>query len=98
MKAHKIIIRDITSSALSNIDGVQIQTAMDKYLNSGKVVILSFQGINVVTTSFLNSSLGNITDKYGFDILYKIKLVDYTTSIASCVKNYISDLKTLSAS
>ncbi len=98
MKTIKIIVKDVVPSALSNMDGVQLHAAMDKNLNAGYSVILSFNGINVVSSSFLNSSLGNITDKYGFDILSKIRLVDYTSTIATYVKNYISDLKTLSTS
>jgi hypothetical protein len=97
MKTINIIVKDITPSALSNVNGVQLQAVMDKYLSAGDAIVLSFQGIHVVSSSFLNSSFGNITDKYGFDILSKIRLVDYTSTIAASVKNYISDLKTLSA-
>ena len=97
MNAQKISIKDVASNTLSNTDGVQLQTAIDKILSDGDSVVISFHGISVVSSSFLNSSLGNLIDKYGFDVLSKIKLVDYTATIASYIKSYISNIKSLSA-
>jgi len=97
MNTKKISIKDVASSTLSNADGVKLQTAIDKILSDGDTVVISFYGINVVSSSFLNSSLGNLIDKYGFDILAKIKLIDYTATIASYIKSYISNIKSLSS-
>jgi hypothetical protein len=94
----KISVKDVTISTLSNIDGVALQSAIDSALSSDCSVILSFHDINTISSSFLNSSFGNIIDTHGFDVLSKIKIVDYTASIASFLKNYISDLKSLPAS
>jgi hypothetical protein len=98
MKTQKIILKDITNSALSNADGIQLEVVLNQAISDGYSVIISFQGISVMTTSFLNSSLGNLIDKYGIDILSNIRLVDYTSTIASFIKKYISDIKSLSTS
>ncbi len=98
MKTKKVIVKDIINSALSNIDGIQLEAVLDKALSDGYCVTISFHGISVMTTSFLNSSLGNLIDKYGIDILSNIRLVDYTSTIAAFVRKYISDIKSLSTS
>ena len=96
MKTTKISVKDVTNSTLSNSDGVQLQSAIDSALASDDVVYLSFHNVHTISSSFLNSSLGNIIDKYGLNILSKIKIIDYTSSVASFLKSYISDLKSLS--
>jgi len=97
MNATKIIVKDLVHSTLSNAGGFQLQIAIDNALANADNIILSFHDINTISSSFLNSSLGNIVDQYGFDILNKIKIIDYTSPIASFLKKYISDLKSLSA-
>lgn len=96
MKTTKVIVKDVTASALSNDDGIKLSLILDNILTTHDVVLISFKGINILTTSFLNSSIGNLIDNHGLEILSKIRLVDYTNSIASFVKKYISDIKTLS--
>ena len=92
----KISVKDVTKNTLSNSDGVQLQSAIDSALAADDQVSLSFHDVHTISSSFLNSSLGNIIDKYGFDILSKIKIIDYTSTIATFLKNYIADLKALS--
>lgn len=96
MKTTKIIIKDIIDSALSNSGGMQLYAVLDNALADGGSVVISFHGVDVITTSFLNSSFGNLIDNHGIDILSKIKLVDYTSSVATLIKNYISNIKLLS--
>lgn len=95
-RAVNILVHDLTPTALSNADGFKLYSVLDKNLKSGNSIIISFNNINVVSSSFLNSSIGNIVDSYGFDSLSNIKLTGYTSSIASFIKQYISDLKSLS--
>ena len=96
MKTTKIIIKDNIDSALSNSDGIQLYAVLDKALADGGSVVLSFHDIDIITTSFLNSSFGNLIDNYGIDILSRIKLVDYTSSVATLIKNYIYNIRLLS--
>jgi len=90
-------IKDLSDSALSNHDGIQLQSAMDQKLSTDNSIIISFRGINTISSSFLNSSFGNIFDKYGINILSKIKIVDYTPSVANCIRKYVSDIKSMSS-
>ncbi|NQU32620.1 MAG: STAS-like domain-containing protein [Bacteroidetes bacterium] len=97
MKPLMLSIKDLSDSALSNHDGIQLQSAMDQKLSTDNSIIISFRGINTISSSFLNSSFGNIFDKYGINILSKIKIVDYTPSVANCIRKYVSDIKSMSS-
>jgi len=94
MKTEKIIIKDITSGTTSNIDGLTLRIAIDSSLKVGDNVLLSFEGINTISSSFLNSSIGEIVDQHGFDILKdRIKITHYTSSLAKIITKYIDDLR-----
>ncbi len=94
MKIEKIIIKDITSGTLSNIDGLTLKLAIDSALNSSDIVMLSFESISSISSSFLNSSIGEIIEKYGFEVLKnRIKITNYTSNLALFIKNYIANLR-----
>ncbi|MFA4851283.1 MAG: STAS-like domain-containing protein [Bacteroidales bacterium] len=94
MKTEKIVIKEITSGTLSNIDGLNLKIAIDSSLASADTVLLSFEGITTISSSFLNSSIGEIMDQYGFDILKdRIKITHYTSNLATIIKKYIDDLR-----
>ena len=97
MKTNKILVKDVTNNTLSNTDGVLLHIAINNALGNSDSVILSFHDIHVLSSSFLNSSIGDIVDKHGFAVLNKIRIVDYTASISTFLKNYISDLRILTA-
>ena len=97
MKTEKIIITDFSHSALSNADGVRIYTVVNNLLADGNIVVVSFAGINAVSTSFLNSFIGSLAEHHGLNILTRVKVVDYTASIANFLKNYIAELKSVSS-
>jgi hypothetical protein len=97
MKTDKIILTDYTNSALSNADGVTIYSVVNKLLADGGTVIVSFSGINTVSTSFLNSFIGSLAENHGLNILTRVKIIDYTASIASFLKNYIKELRSVTS-
>lgn len=94
MKTITIVVKDLTSGTLTNAEGDKLRVAVDDALSSGNSVLLSFNDINTISSSFLNSSLGEIVDKYGFDVLKsRISITHYTTQLAGAIKKYINDLK-----
>jgi hypothetical protein len=94
MKTITIIVKDLTSGTLTNVDGLNLRVAIDSVLASGDSVLLSFNGIHTISSSFLNSSLGEIVDKNGFDVLKsRIKITNYTTPLAGAITKYVNDLK-----
>lgn len=96
MKTETIIISQVAQSTLSNVDGYTLKARIDSVLSTGSSVILSFDSVVTISSSFLNSSIGEIIDQYGFEILRdRVKITNYTPSIAKAIKNYISDLRAL---
>jgi len=94
MKTITIIVKDLTSGTLTNVDGLNLRVAIDAALASGDSVLLSFSGIHTISSSFLNSSLGEIFDKYGHDVLRsRIKITHYTPPLAGAITKYVNDLK-----
>ena len=89
----KLIIKDITAGTLSNTEGTVLYCAIESALKNNDLIFLSFEGINTISSSFLNSSLGSLVDKYGFNIL-KVKIINCTKPLANIILKYISDLKT----
>lgn len=84
----------LTPSTITNSDAVWLRLAMKEAIINGEAIVLSFHGISTLTTSFLNSSIGEIIDEFGFDALKgRLSLVDYTTVIGKAVTDYIGNLK-----
>jgi hypothetical protein len=90
----KVIVKDIVSGTLSNIEGTTLYCAIDSALKNNDSIYLSFEGINTISSSFLNSSIGTLVDAYGIDIIKdRIKIVNYTKPLANVIVKYVSDLK-----
>ena len=86
-----IIVRDICKGTFTNADGFALYCAILKVLDVSDSIILSFNGISAVSSSFLNSSIGNIIDEKGMDVLKnKLKITHYTLSLANDLKKYIA--------
>lgn len=94
MKVIKIEIQNICNSTLSNADGLLLFNEMDKLLTNGDSVLISLANINTISSSFLNSSFGEIVMKYDSSILTnRVKITHYTPNIAKVLTKYLSDLR-----
>ena len=100
MAANKKIIgiKDVVLGTFSYDDAVPLRMLMEESLKNGDSVVLSFDGVHTLTSSFLNSSIGEIVDSFGFDTLKgRVSLTNYAPSFASVITSYINDLKGASA-
>lgn len=92
-KNNQIIVSDICVSAYTNIDGQTLKAAVTKLLSSCDTVVISFHGIDSVSTSFLNSSFGELVSDFGLeDIKKRVKITNYTSSLLHSIKKYINSL------
>jgi hypothetical protein len=90
----KITVKDVTTGTVSNIDGLNLKFAIDKALAGTDSIILSFEGVNTLSSSFLNSSIGDIIENHSFDILKnRLRITNYTPVIANTIMKYINDLR-----
>jgi hypothetical protein len=77
----QILIKDVinTNFAVTTEDGNTIFELLDSNLSKNNAVSLDFQGINLMTTAFLNSAIGQLysIDKYSSAFLNSnLKLVN----------------------
>ena len=66
-QAISIKMIDIVEGTSTNSDGLAIFIAVENHIQKGEKVKLSLLGATPLSTSFLNSFLGNLLDKYGIE-------------------------------
>lgn len=90
----KIFIKDIVPDTYTNASGYQLYLALKGDLKEGEIIQLSFLGATSPSTSFLNSSFGNLIEEIGLDnFLSVIKPADVTSTQASMLKHYIQGFR-----
>lgn len=102
-----IIIKEITSSALSEKSGLLLRNAIEdilKGINTNDNIVLDFSDIRLFGSSFFNSSIGFLIKKYGENfIIQKIKLENlsdlgrktYERSYSNAVKQSQEELENI---
>jgi hypothetical protein len=81
MNMVQLLVKDIISStvAISNTAGLKAFDTVQKYVSSGQEVILSFAGIENLTSAFCNAVVGKLYMQFGekhIDSLVKFADVD----------------------
>lgn len=85
----KYNIKEIVKDTYTNSSGSVLLSFLNNYLHKGQQVTLSFKGAPPTSTSFLNSSIGELLDQYGFNRFKEIvKLTDLSATQAQILKNY----------
>ncbi len=94
MKKNNLInVSDICISTYSNADGQSLKAAVTELLSGCETVVVSFHGIDSVSTSFLNSSFGELVSEFGLEIIKKrVKITNYTSSLLNSIKKHINSL------
>ncbi len=86
----KIFVKDLCNGTYTNVDGFSLFSEIDNLLSNNSEVLLSFTEIDSVSSSFLNSSIGAVIEKYGLDVFKKdIRITNYTPNIAKILKKYV---------
>jgi hypothetical protein len=97
MTTNVIVVKDVVKGTSTNAEAVPLYFCIDNILSQNNAVILSLKDCPPLSSSFLNSSIGNIIEKYGFSSLKgKLSISDYTPTIAGIVTSYIENCKKLS--
>ena len=86
----KIFLKDIVADTYTNASGLTLFVCLKNYIESKNEIHLSFKDSTPVSSSFLNSSIGELIIVYGFDKLKTyIKITDLTASQATILRNYL---------
>ena len=93
MNILKLHIMDLVSGTSTNIEGYTLYVELSNHFEKGFVVELSMKDLTPFSTSFLNSSFGELVDKFGFDFIKKhLILTDYRISDAKKIQEYLLDV------
>jgi hypothetical protein len=68
-KVKNISLKQIVTNTETNVEGVKLYCVLENSLKQNIVFILEIEGDMSLSSSFLNSSLGNLIDNYGFETL-----------------------------
>jgi len=84
-----INLMQIVDGTSTNDEGSKLYRALVKELTKGSTVNISLQDATPMSSSFLNSSFGEIYSKFGMELIReKIKLVNYKPTQAERIKEY----------
>lgn len=71
----------------TNIDGVQFKYLLLPFFIKKEPVQVSFKGTTPISSSFFNSSFGELIDEFGFEVFKKIvNLIEVKSSHISVIK------------
>jgi len=84
-------INEIVSGTSTNADGLSLRLKLQPFFKSNEPVHLSFAESFAMSTSFFNSSFGELIDEFGIDKFKAIvKPTEITKSNYDLVKKYIN--------
>ncbi|MEO6883122.1 MAG: DUF4325 domain-containing protein [Bacteroidia bacterium] len=91
-----INLMDTVAGTATTTEGLALYLAMSKAMDTGKNVKLSLKDCTPLSSSFLNSTFGELYDRYGYDkIKERVVLINYFPSHAMAIKKYLQDLNNL---
>ncbi len=90
-----INILDYTESTSTYEDGEKIYNLIHQALKNNEQVILSFNGISSVPSSFINSALIRLIEDFSFEtIRSKIAIINSTKNINELIKSRFAFVNT----
>ena len=89
MKAVQINLMDIVEGTATNVQGCILRYQLEKHIQNEDKVILSLMEATPLSSSFLNSSLGELIDNYGYEkIANSLSFKNVTKFNGATLKKY----------
>jgi len=90
----KIKLTDVVSDTYTNTAGYTLYAVLKSALAGGDQISLSFSGASAPSSSFLNSSFGNLIEEMGLEkFLSLVKPSEVTHTQANMLKHYIQGFR-----
>lgn len=87
-----VVLSEIVNDTISNSSGFQLCTVLKENFDQGNKVQLSLKDCGPMTSSFMNSSFGEILESFGIDYIRKnLTLINYKMSHAEAIKEYMEE-------
>lgn len=91
-----VLIKDLVKGTSTNVEALPLFLEMKTAIENETLITLSFANIDYVSSSFLNSSIGEFIEQYGFDVFAKnVKFTGCNKDLANMIKTYVEKTKTL---
>jgi hypothetical protein len=86
----RLKLTDIVTDTFTNSGGFQLFSVLDPHVKNNNPVELSFKDSHALSSSFLNSSIGELISKYGFEAFKaNVKPVELRKTQAEILLSYI---------
>ncbi|MEK8128646.1 STAS-like domain-containing protein [Paenibacillus filicis] len=86
-----IRVLDHVDRCYSNSDGDDVRSLIFEQFETGTKTTISFDGVDSVSSSFINSAFIDLLDQYSFDyIRQNLSFIDSTKSINELIKKRFS--------
>ncbi len=80
---------DVVNGTATNIEGCKLRYALDIHLKNDQKVAISFKNATPMTSSFLNSSIGELIDVYGYNkVVESLQFLNVNKFNANTIKKY----------
>lgn len=91
-----IKLKDIVSDTYSNASGYSFYITLRPIFENDNQTNISLEGVSAFSTSFLNSSFGQLIDEYGLDKFKKtLKISNLTKVNGDMIRNYVNSFSSL---
>ncbi|WP_394707609.1 STAS-like domain-containing protein [uncultured Draconibacterium sp.] len=85
-----IILKDVVGGSFSSSDGYGLYCILKPYFFCDQEVLVSLEGFSVMSSSFFNSSFGELIEEFGIEkFKHIIKFVSLTRSQANLIRRYV---------
>ena len=86
----RIIISQHVEDVCTNVQGCRLYYQLKPYFDRKEVVSVSFTGLNPMSSSFFNSSFGELIDNYGSDNFKQtIRLINIPKNQVDLIRGYL---------
>jgi len=93
MNTRTIKLMDCVTGTSTNTEALGLYLAISKAFQAGDTVKLALEDTTPMSSSFMNSSFGELVEDFGMETIKKqLRLVDFKPSQALQIKNYFETI------
>jgi len=92
MKTQNIQVTDIVQATTTNADAMPLYLLLKKEMTDDTCIVLSFRDSTPLSSSFLNTAIGNLVDDFGLDyVKAHLKIIQCRKSVYDTLKRYFDN-------
>jgi len=93
MKMQNIQVMSVVQATTTNADAMPLYLLLKKEMTDDTCIVLSFKDSTPLSSSFLNTAIGNLVDDFGLDyVKAHLKIVQCSKSVLDTLKRYFDNV------